>query len=363
MDLTRDPVCAELATRARAAIDALAPLEPETRGPDDQSARAIWRELSPVFSETGFAAHAALHSELGRALLSTPHLSSSAIAAAVVERLPQSEFARATLKRGDVVTVALAEPGTERFLDGWGAVADAKGLVASKRFVADLDYAEAVLVGVVADRPDQRAFITVAGDRLREAARRTATLAQGSEYAFDVSGVSPVDEPLQVISRHELLEALAPGATMVAAAAAGAALRCLELTVEFTRDRVAFGRPVASFQAIQHNLATLRTRIAAATGMTDLAAWALDSGRPDALRLSGSAFLFATAVFTDTAALCLRYHGGRGYLVTTTMPIFYRKAKSWQMSLGGPRLWEDVVAAELLDPDRDGDQGQSLEVL
>jgi alkylation response protein AidB-like acyl-CoA dehydrogenase len=161
-----------------------------------------------------------------------------------------------------------------------------------------------------------------------------------------------------------LLQALAPAATMVAAAATGAALRCLELTVEFARERVAFERPVASFQAIQHNLATLRTRIAAAAGMTDLAAWTLDAGEPSALRLSGSAFLFATATFTETAALCLRYHGGRGYLVTTTMPIFYRKAKSWQMSLGGPRLWEDAVAAEILDPDGAGAvPGQALEVL
>jgi acyl-CoA dehydrogenase len=349
VDLTAAPAVIDIVARARAAIEGLAPLEPEARGPDDHGAWAVWRELGPVIQEPGFAVLAALHAELGRALLLTPHLSSSAIASVLLERMPQSKLARAALERNGVVSVALAEPGPERFLDGWDAAVGPTGLTASKRFVADLDRADAVLVGIAGERPDQRAFVTVAADRVRESARRTATLAQEPAYAFDVRGIAQVDEPLQTISRHELLEALAPGAAMVASAATGAALRCVELTVEFARERVAFGRPIASFQAIQHNLATLRTRIAAAAGMTDLAVWALDAGEPTALRLAGSAFIFATAAFTDTAALCLRYHGGRGYLVSTMMPIFYRKAKSWEMSLGGPRLWEDAIAAEMLD--------------
>jgi acyl-CoA dehydrogenase len=127
----------------------------------------------------------------------------------------------------------------------------------------------------------------------------------------------------------------------------GAAAAAFESTKEFTLGRYAFGRPVASFQAIKHRLADLWCEIELARSNCFWAAWALEND-DDELALAGcSAHIQATAALDLATVEQIQMHGGVGYTWEYDCHLFYRRARLLAASLGGKSAWSDRLVGRL----------------
>jgi acyl-CoA dehydrogenase len=127
----------------------------------------------------------------------------------------------------------------------------------------------------------------------------------------------------------------------------GSAARSLEITREFVMGRYAFGRPIASFQAIKHRLADLWCEIELARSNCYWAAWALENEESELELAAASARIAATKAFDLAAVEMLQLHGGVGYTWEYDCHMFYRRARLLGAALGGPSAWRDRLVSRI----------------
>jgi len=152
--------------------------------------------------------------------------------------------------------------------------------------------------------------------------------------------------------RHGLIERLLDrAAVLVAFEQLGAAERALELTREYTLGRYAFGRPVASFQALKHRMVDMYAAIELARAHCLYGAWALDAA-PDAVPLAAcGARVSATDAFELAAREMIQMHGGAGFTWEFDCHLFYRRAKLLALALGGVNAWRERLGRRLDAPE------------
>jgi alkylation response protein AidB-like acyl-CoA dehydrogenase len=127
----------------------------------------------------------------------------------------------------------------------------------------------------------------------------------------------------------------------------GGATRAFEITREFTLGRYAFGRPIASFQAVKHRLAELYAKIEIARSNGYYAAWAL-STESDELALAACSFRAAASdAFELAAEEMIQLHGGVGFTWEYDCHLFYRRAKWLSAALGTPSEWREKLIQRL----------------
>jgi alkylation response protein AidB-like acyl-CoA dehydrogenase len=137
---------------------------------------------------------------------------------------------------------------------------------------------------------------------------------------------------------------------LMAAALGGLRASALELGVSYVKARKAFGVIIGSFQAIQHRLADLAVAGDGAQLLMYEAAWARDTGQPEAAALASMAFLFTADCAFRTTRECLQFHGGYGFTLEYDIQLYFRRAKAWPLALGDPKReyqrLADLVYAE-----------------
>jgi alkylation response protein AidB-like acyl-CoA dehydrogenase len=125
----------------------------------------------------------------------------------------------------------------------------------------------------------------------------------------------------------------------------GLARRAFDLTLAYVKQRIQFGVPIGSFQAVQHRLADCATAIDGARLLVWRAAWSADVSAPDAYSWALMSFLFGAETARATSEAALQFHGGYGFTLDHDVQLFYRRAKGWPLVLGDPRaLWEELGA-------------------
>jgi alkylation response protein AidB-like acyl-CoA dehydrogenase len=136
-------------------------------------------------------------------------------------------------------------------------------------------------------------------------------------------------------------------AILVAFEQLGGAERALESTREYMLTRYAFGRPIASFQALKHRLVDVYAAIELARAHCWYAAWAVDAA-PDAVPLAAcGARVAATDAFELAAREMIQLHGGSGFTWELDCHLFYRRSKLLALALGGPSAWRERLVARL----------------
>jgi alkylation response protein AidB-like acyl-CoA dehydrogenase len=128
-----------------------------------------------------------------------------------------------------------------------------------------------------------------------------------------------------------------------AAGNVGAAQACLDLAVEYARERKQFGRPIGTNQAIAHLLADMATEIEAARALTWRAAWMVSGGQ-DALREISMAKLFSSEAYVKCANLGMQIFGGYGYSMEFDMQRHYRDARSATIAAGTSQIQRNIIA-------------------
>jgi alkylation response protein AidB-like acyl-CoA dehydrogenase len=145
----------------------------------------------------------------------------------------------------------------------------------------------------------------------------------------------------------QALMTLTSGRIGIAAQAVGILAACLDASVQFAKDRVAFGKPVGAFEGVSFKIARMATDLDAARLLVYRAAALADAGRPFVVEAS-KAKLFASTKAREHAAEAVQIHGGYGY--TTEFPVerYYRDAKITEIYEGTSEIQQVVIARGLL---------------
>jgi alkylation response protein AidB-like acyl-CoA dehydrogenase len=303
-----------------------------------------------------------VYEELGRSLAPTPHFVSCVLSAGAIVRAgsdsQRSEWLPRIAKGEVILTPAWLEPEngyTPRAVE-MRAVADDDGFTLSgtKMHVAFASSADRL---VVLARTDQAAdavdlFLvdpTADGVTLTQ----KMSISSDTQYRVDFDGV-------RVTAADRIGEAgtgwatwtkvMEEAAILAAAQAIGGAEHALEITVQYSKDREQFDKPLGAFQALAHDMADAKTAVDGGKVLVYEAAWAHASGRPLA-RLAPMAKLFACNTYRDVTAMAQQIFGGVGFTLEYEIQLYFRRAKQLQISWYDTRTLEELVAKAVLDDD------------
>ena len=144
------------------------------------------------------------------------------------------------------------------------------------------------------------------------------------------------------------MKTLDKGRLTLGASTLGAAEKLLELSVQYAKQRVQFGKPIAHFQAIQLMLADMATQIYATRQMLYHAAWLRDTTGSAVVKEAAMVKLFSSEVANRVADMAVQIHGGMGYMKDYPVERFYRDLRLTRIYEGTSEIQRLVIARELL---------------
>jgi alkylation response protein AidB-like acyl-CoA dehydrogenase len=136
-------------------------------------------------------------------------------------------------------------------------------------------------------------------------------------------------------------------AVLVAFEQLGGAQAALDMARAYALGRFAFGRQIASFQAIKHKLADMYVGIELARSNAYYGAWALSKDAPELGVAAAAARVAASEAYYQAAKENIQVHGGMGFTWEFDCHLHYRRAKLTGLMLGSARRWKDLLVARL----------------
>lgn len=299
-----------------------------------------------------------LFEEIGHFLAPSPLFASSVLGTLAVLTLGSEEQKKAILPEvangTKLLTLALTEKaGT---YESWGIEATAKKdgdsytLNGTKVYVPYAQVADTIIVVArTGEGDDNLAFFLV--DRRSSGVSITIlnTIGADHQYVVDLENVKvDADNVLgPATGAWAKVESILQPATVVfAAEAIGGAERSLELAVDYSKQRIAFGRPIGAFQALQHKMARMVTELTGAQLTVYEAAHKLANNEEATMDVSLAKVAGSMAYTTCSIEACHIY-GGAGFVRGAEIELFYRKALGNESTLGTPR-WHKKRIARLL---------------
>lgn len=279
--------------------------------------------------------------ELGRTLAPSAFFGTLAGAWAI-ERCGSEAQKQALLPKvaADELTLALAVADPNGDVNGLsaGAKATANGeqwtINGNKSFVVEAGSADKIVV--VADVDGQQGFflvdakaVGIAIERLdwRDITREVNAVSFDN-VAAERLAESDADSWMWIRDRLYLL---------LAAESAAGAEQSLADTVAYAKERIAFGRPIGSYQAIKHSLAELAGGIELATAGVQFAAWTLSEGQPEARKAVAIAQSYASERYCETTFRNIQVFGAIGFTWEMRNHLYYKRARANAELLGSPR--------------------------
>jgi len=144
-----------------------------------------------------------------------------------------------------------------------------------------------------------------------------------------------------------LLHLLDRAAVLIAFEQIGGADRALEMARDYALDRIAFGRPIGSFQAIKHMLADMYVSATLARSNSYFGAWALSTNAGELPEAAATARVSATQAFQLCAKNNIQVHGGMGFTWEFDCHLYYRRSNALALALGSQSFWEDELIERL----------------
>jgi alkylation response protein AidB-like acyl-CoA dehydrogenase len=273
----------------------------------------------------------------------------------------QARWFPAFVSGKSMTAIAMTEPGTGSDLAGISATAVLEGgtyvLNGTKTFITGGVQADLVIVVARTSRSedDRRAGLTllVVEEHMTGFARgrnldKLGLKSQDTGELFFDDVAVPVANRLGLEGNaFAYLTANLPAERMsIAISAQASSERAIELTVDYTRQRKAFGTPIASFQNTKFVLAGLSAKVEAGRHMVDRAIEELDAGTltvADAARVK----LFTTEVQAEVMDSCLQLHGGYGYMLEYPISRMYADARVSRIYGGSSEIMKVIIAKDL----------------
>jgi alkylation response protein AidB-like acyl-CoA dehydrogenase len=285
-----------------------------------------------------------LMEEAGRALLPGPFFSTVALAGAVIDAVASPAQKKKYLEpicRGEArSTVTIPEAsGSWDPSDVQISAANGK-LSGDKLFVADAAIADSIVVvareGVFAvdSKAPGISIKPMPGMDLTRKLYSVRFAGTPAEKLGDSSG---------------LAKALDVATTALAAEMVGGMQRTLELSVEYAKTRKQFGKPIGSFQAVQHQCADMYLETESARSATYYAAWALEEDTPDAAVAVSIAKMYASDAGRTVGNRGIQIHGGMGFTWENDLHLYYRRAKASETAFGDATFHRERLARLVID--------------
>lgn len=288
--------------------------------------------------------------ELGRSLAPTPFSSSVYLATEALLQLgseAQKQARLPALASGELIgCLAVAEgPGVVQadklattFTDG--------ALQGTKLPVADGDVAD---FAIVLAREDAGASLVLVDLHGAGCQREVVnTIDPTRSHATITFNNVPGERLGEAGAGEAALDALFDrAAVLFAFEQVGGAQAALEMAREYALGRFAFGRPIASFQAIKHKLADMYIAATLANSNAYYGAWALSTNAAELPVAAATARVSATEAFHECAKENIQTHGGMGFTWEFNCHLYYRRSKLLAVNLGGLPRWKDRLITRI----------------
>jgi alkylation response protein AidB-like acyl-CoA dehydrogenase len=124
----------------------------------------------------------------------------------------------------------------------------------------------------------------------------------------------------------------------------GGAQRVLDMTTEYAKIRIAFGKPIGSYQGVKHRAADMLVESENAKSLTYYAAWAVDENVPEAPLAASMAKAYASDAFRKIAGAGIQLHGGIGFTWEHDLHLYFKRAKSSEFTFGDASYHRERVA-------------------
>jgi alkylation response protein AidB-like acyl-CoA dehydrogenase len=292
--------------------------------------------------------------EMGAALLCSPYFSTVALAAnallLVGDEQSKNDYLPGIASGETIATVALTDDAGRWDLATTSTTAtrEGEGFVLSgvRNYVTDGSTATLLLVPAMTDAG--LSLFAVDGDAKGVSRESLATMDQTrkqSRIVFENAPARLVGTDGGALAGLESTSQIAAAA--LAAEQVGGAQRVLDSSVEYAKNRVQFGRPIGSFQAIKHKCADMLLDVESAKSAAYYAAWAAQE-RNDELPIAASlAKSFCSEAYFHCAAENIQIHGGIGFTWEHPAHLYFKRAKSSELFLGDPAYHRELLAQRL----------------
>ena len=366
----------EFRASLRRALEARSPTKEVRRlmATDEGFDRDAWRKLNQELGLTaihipeayggqgfGYAELGIVLEEMGRAVVCAPFFSTAVLASAAILNAGSEEQKKALLPSladgSKTATLAFSEDGGSNDAAEVATTATPSGatwrLDGAKSFVLDGHTAD--LIVVLARRPGSRgeeglSFFTVDGNSAGLERRRLKTMDETRKLArlqfnsVEARLLGEAEEAAEPFARTMQQVLICLANEMV-----GGAQKVLEMSVEYAKVRVQFGRPIGSFQAIKQQIVEILRHAGTTRSLCFYAGLAAEA-RPDELPLASAAARFAAEEAADYATrTCIAVHGGIGATWEHDAHLYWRRAQLSRLLLGGvggagERVAEEIIA-------------------
>ncbi len=302
----------------------------------------------------GFVELGIVLEEMGRALLCAPYLSSIVLAANLLlvsgDEAAQSAHLPGIASGETIATVALTEDVGRWDEEGITLEATAADgghtLTGHKMYVLDGHVADLILVPARLD--GAVSIFAVVGDAAGLTRTPLSTMDQTRKQArLELDGVAGTLVGDEGQGWPILSKTLDLGAVGLANEQVGGAQRILEMSVQYAKDRIQFGRPIGSFQAIKHKCANMLVDVESAKSAAYHASWCAASDDAELPEAAALAKHVCSDAYFSAAAENIQIHGGIGFTWEHPAHLYFKRAKTTQLFLGDPAYHRELLAQRI----------------
>jgi alkylation response protein AidB-like acyl-CoA dehydrogenase len=296
--------------------------------------------------------------EFGRALVPGPFISTQV--GGVLPLLEggteqQKSYALPKIASGETIwTLAFTEPSARFDTEGITLEVKEDGnelvLNGTKLFIRDANVADYMTVvgrrpGTSGDDGIELVIVDAKSPGITMTQLKTIAADKQAEVKFENVRVP---KPSIIAGGAALLKKVQRKATVLECAyLVGLAQMDFEISVQYAKDRIQFGRPIGSFQAIQHKAADMVTDVDGARFIMYRAAWSVDQGEPDADLNVHMAKAWCSEATRRVVAHGQQIHGGIGFTKDYKIQLYFRRQKAAELAWGDADYHRELVADEL----------------
>jgi alkylation response protein AidB-like acyl-CoA dehydrogenase len=332
--------------------------------------KELWREMSDLgwtglvipeeYGGAGgsFLSLVVLLEEMGRACIQSPFFSTAVLGGLILLEAgnhQQRQYFLPRIANGDVFfTLALSEPEADYDPHCIAVKAKLSGdsytINGVKLFVPDADIADYIICAARTKEstvPEDGITLFILDGKTRGLSCSPLKTISGDsqcEVIFDKVKV-PKNSVLGEVNKgwNHLDVVLQKAAVAKCAEMAGGAQQVLDMTVAYAKERVQFGKPIGAFQAIQHHCANMLIDVEGCRWVTYKAAWMIEEDIPYKQQ-AAIAKAWCNQAYRRVVALGHQVLGGVGYTLDHDMPLYFRHARTAEVTFGDVDYHQEIVA-------------------
>jgi alkylation response protein AidB-like acyl-CoA dehydrogenase len=328
---------------------------------------AVWKQMGEQLGLQGLAIPeefggsgytfielAVILEEMGRRLLAAPFFSSAVLAAQTLlhsgDDAAKKEHLPGIASGETIATLAFTEENGRWDEQGITATATQSGdgwtISGTKSYVLDGHVADLLLVAartgagvsifaVPADASGVTRTALTTMDQTRKQARIELADTPATLVGTDGQGWTVLERVLDL------------AAVALAAEQVGGAQFVLDMSVQYAKDRIQFGRPIGSFQAIKHKCADMLLEVESAKSAAYYAAWCAAELNDELPSVAALAKSYCSEAYFHATAENIQIHGGIGFTWEHPAHLYFKRAKSSELLFGDPAHWRELLAQRI----------------